>query len=303
MKPLRLLAAFALTASLTTAVQAEMSTYYVGLDVGATAGTNAGHLTFLMAHGNHFHRLGVNGGATGSIPEASAGGPLKLTELGNQTGKYVSGTYHDGTTPSEYGDLEIRSFSTLLGHPDSSAESILANSSSGRYQGSLSGINLALEVVSIDAGLSVIDSLGNTLLSIGDRYTLGVTDSFSPFVPIFAAEISNAIGTSLSATFRLIDLNAADPSLTQSGNFTYNFRTAAVPEPATLVMSSLGLAGLLVVNRRRGIRRTVGGGSGRRVSCLSSIDSPRCLGVRRVHAPRFCCQIAQTESGNGRSSR
>lgn len=229
--------------------RADMSTYYVGLDTAA--GTNQGHLTFLRAHGDHFHRLGVFGGLEGRIPESYIGGELLLSQgTGQFAGRYVSGEYQiEGDLPSEYSDLEIRPISTLAGFADGTPEATLL-SGGLRYLGSLGGASLALELVSISSGLHVADQAGNEILSsAGDRHVLGAAGSFAAFTPLFFTDPASAPGASYSATFRLVDVNGIVP---QSGTFRYEFRS--VLEPASLATMGLGLGtlGLIASGRRKG---------------------------------------------------
>ncbi|WP_435017876.1 all3515 family Zur-repressed PEP-CTERM protein [Tundrisphaera sp. TA3] len=224
--------------------------FYVGHDTGT--GTNNGRLTLLFSHGDHFHRIGVFGGNEGRIPEASAGGPLSLrVGTGALAGRLVSGTYDVANDPtSEYSNLEMRSIQTLLGFPAGSPEAILANSSGGRYLGSLSGVSLALELVSITTGLNVGTAAGVPLLSAaGDRLALGAAASFTPFTPTFFTDPGVTSGP-FAATFRLVDLNG---TLGQSGTFRYEFtaQPSAVPEPASLAMAGLGLGAVGLAARRR----------------------------------------------------
>jgi hypothetical protein len=227
------------------AARADLAMYYVGRDTAA--GTNQGRLTFLFNHGNHFHRLGPFG-TEGRIPEPNPGGRIALLPgTGALAGRFVSGAYDDPSDPtSEFSDLEIRPISTLLGFPAGSPEATLIGGGQ-RYLGDLSGTTVALELVSISAGLGVRDGQGNAILtSPGSTFALGAGDAFAPFTPMFVTDLNAAGGSPYSATFRLVDLSGRVGS---SGNFTYQL--ASVPEPGSLVLVGVGGGLLAVVSYRR----------------------------------------------------
>lgn len=247
--------ALALGAGLAVEARADLSRYYIGRDT--REGTNQGHVTLLFNHVDHFHRLGVYGGAEGRIPEGYIGGELWLWEgEGAFAGRYVSASYHiEGDPTSTYSDLEIRPISTLVAdengnpYPGDSPEGILLAGGT-RYLGDLSGTSLALELVSISGGLSVGDGLGNVLMSSpGDQFLLGPGDGFAPFTPVFWTEVGAAPYSTYSATFRLVDVNGIVP---ESGTFRYEFQT--VPEPSGLALIGLGVATSLAILRRSAVR-------------------------------------------------
>ncbi|MDX2035280.1 MAG: all3515 family Zur-repressed PEP-CTERM protein [Isosphaeraceae bacterium] len=230
-------------------VDAGVATYYIGRDSRNNANGTA--VTFLLAHGDHFHRLGPANGAPGRIPEPFVGGALFLFPgTGAFADRHVSKTYHlDDGGQSEYSNLEVRPISSLLGFGPDAPETILING--GRhYLGDLAGTNLAFELVAISDGLNVADGATGTEIvpNVGDRHVIGAGDSFAPFTPMFYTDAFPQGGTRYSATFRLVDLNGLVPS---SGTFTYELQTA--PEPGTLASAALGLAGagFAIARRRR----------------------------------------------------
>ena len=222
--------------------------FFVAHDTAA--GTNQGHVTLLYDHGDHFHRIGVFGGAIGQVPEASAGGPLKLAAgTGSLAGRYVSTPYlgdlADPTAP--YSNTSMTSIWALSGGQPGSAQAVLFNSSGGRYQGSLAGTSLALELIAISAGLNLADAAGaGTLNSPGSRIALGAGDGFGTFLPRFFTDAGVAAGSSYSASFKLVDLNGVAQ---ESGQFRYVFQ--AVPEPSSFALAGLGLGAFALVGRRR----------------------------------------------------
>lgn len=247
---------------------------------------NYGRLSFLYAHtygpgdtnpssSNHFHRIGAyaytgpNQGASTAttytnnfLPE----GGVNRLELKNSGGYYVSGL----DTNSSYEGLSITSLDriepTALSNP-TSPEGYLyysspnpnssANPGQPRYaalNSQLIGRTLALELVSRSSDLQIGASAGLSLLTNpGDRYVLGNTTDLAsnPFLPVFWSNI-NPTDTEqhLGATFKLVDLSPNN-ALPESGEFTFQFRVAAAPEPGSLALGLLALPALILVVRRR----------------------------------------------------
>jgi hypothetical protein len=249
--------------------------YYIGLDglQVLTSGTYAGlenpnynRLTFLFAHReedptrNHFHGIGSYSylgsvaspsinytNANNRIPETYTGiPPLKLLPgTGIYAGRLISYDTHE-----EYSNLNIQSITSLAGALEAD-DQYLFNSSRGRWQSSLAGATIGLQLLEISSGLNIANEAGDNILSsIGDIYTLGGGDDFS-FTPTFWTQKTATPGT-YSATFKLVDLS---DNYLESGTFSFDFRVEKVPEPSTTI--ALGFAGLLALSISHLKKRTV----------------------------------------------
>lgn len=269
---MRVLALIALIIALPASAAAEVRHdegigAYVGIDgrqtipTGVYAGLadpNANRLTFLFDHGDHFHGIGVYSytGPAGApsilptstnnrLPEITSGeNPLPLTA---GSGLYA-GLLRSMAGASEYSYLGMASIHTLAGFAAGSEESILFGSSSGRWNGPLSGIDLGLQLLAATPGLHIGSGSVLDLFAGGDTISLGAADAFE-FDPIYWTDDAAAPGT-YSAMFRLIDLTAGS-QIGSSGQFNVDFEVAAIPEPSSWVMFLAGLGLLGVVARRR----------------------------------------------------
>ncbi|UKO97676.1 all3515 family Zur-repressed PEP-CTERM protein [Nostoc sp. UHCC 0870] len=250
--------------------------YYIGLDglQVLTSGTYAGldnpnynRLTFLTAHrganpaSNHFHSIGTYSylgsvdspsinktSANNRIPETYTGiPPLKLLPgTGIYAGRLISYDTHE-----EYSNLNIQSITSLAGATEED-DQYLFNSSRGRWQSSLAGATIGLQLLEISRGLNIANEAGvNILNTPGDIYTLGSGDDFS-FTPTFWTQKTATPGT-YSATFKLVDLSSNN--YLESGTFSFDFRVEKVPEPSTTI--ALGFAGLLALSISHLKKRTV----------------------------------------------
>ena len=267
-----LLGAAALLAASAAPSRADMVSYYVGVDSLATiasgtyaglANPNQGRLTLLYNHGDHYHgkgthvytgpNLGAGTAVTVSpsnyLPEAAAP-PFELTP---GTGAFA-GMLVSGQTPDVGGsDIRIGSVDALAAAAPGSDEAILFNSSGGRWTGSVADAELAIELVSASAGLSILDASGDSLFGGGSILALGLGGASLDFAPVFAATGPG----DYAASFRLIDLR--DGGLGDSGVFEYRFR-ATVPEPGGIVMGAIGgmaMSALAIRSRFRSRRKAV----------------------------------------------
>ncbi len=239
--------------------------FYVGLDGLATfpsgtyaglANPNAGRLSLLFDHGDHFHGIGVyslTGAPPGQavdtngnnrIPEISTTEPpLELVAgTGAWSGKWISSL----AGPSEYRFLGLASLQSLAGFPPGSEEAILFGSSSGRWNGPLDGISVGLQLVSATPGLHVGIDGDLDIFDSGDIYALSPGNDLT-FMPVYWVAGDAAAGT-YTAELRLVALSG-DNTL-ESGRFYFDF-AKPVPEPETYLLMFAGLAAMGWLARRR----------------------------------------------------
>jgi len=263
------LATAALATLLACPADAAFVSYYVGVDGLATiaSGTYAGlsnpnhnRLTFLYAHvypdtpsSNHYHSKGIQ---VYSGPNLGEG----MTTIGTSSSNYVpegalppldlsfaSGGLYDGKLVSAmqsgnaFSALTLEDTGKLAGFAPGSGESVLFNSSGGRWNGPLTGADVHLELVSLTSGLNVGNSTTlNLFLNPGDN--LHLDESFS-FTPQFWTDANAAPGL-YTAQFKLTDESG---TFGDSGVFEYRFNV--VPEPSSALLGALGVLALL--RRRR----------------------------------------------------
>ena len=258
-----------LLASASVSAQAELRRdegigFYIGLDtrlvnVGGTYNgldnPNGNRITLLLEHVDHYHGIGtysltgpaglptvVDTNSNNQIPEVSSGEePLPLS---SGAGLYA-GTLRSAVGDSEYSYLGMASTASLDGFPVASPEYVLYNSSAGRWAGSLAGVEVGLQLVSLTPGLNVGTDTDTNIFDGGDVYSLGDGAGIE-FKPVFWVA-SDAPGGTYTAGFRLINLTDGS-DVTDSGRFYINF--APVPEPETYALFGLGLLLLGVVRRR-----------------------------------------------------
>jgi hypothetical protein len=243
--------------------------FYVGIDgrVTVPAGTyaglaeaNAGRLTLLLDHGNHFHSIGTytytgraphpgvrDTSSNNRIPEIFSNEPPLPLTAGSSL---YDGKLRSSVGSSEYSYLGMASIQTLAGFGPGSPEHILLNSSGGRWASSLNGVTVGLKLLSATAGLSVGTESVSNLFANSDTILLGHGNTFE-FKPVYWVEGSAASGT-YSAEFQLVNLNPLSP-YEDSGRFYFDFSvaTAPVPEPGACAMMLCGLGMLGLALRRR----------------------------------------------------
>ena len=257
--------ALALAVFSTTLTHAAIVSYYVGVDgrTGIISGgtyiglphPNGNRLTFLYNHGNHYHSIGriqytglnlLPGPGTATqvnpnnfLPEGTNPPiPLSVANGGLYDGKLISASIPG----NDFSFLTIEDTGKLANFGPMDEETILFNSSGGRWNGSISGSDVHLELVFLSPGLNVGDSVDLNVFAVpGDD--LHLEDSFS-FTPIFWTD-ATAANAVYSAQFKLVDENNL---FGDSG--TFEFRFQVVPEPSTALMGALGALALL--RRKRG---------------------------------------------------
>ncbi len=268
--------ALALAPSL-SAHDTSIASYIVGVDglatitSGAYAGLpnpNYGRLTLLFAHtypdapaGNHYHSKGVYrhtgpnlGPDTATeinpnnfLPEgALAPLTLSLATGGLYDGKLVSTIGSPSDANYAFSFLTLQDVDQLRDFDPGAPETILLNSSGGRWAGSISGADVHLELVFLTPGLNVgVGANLNAFSAPGDDWHLG--DSFS-FTPTFWTALNAAPGTYV-AQFKLTDESGA---FLESGTFEYRFEVVAIPEPSAFAaLAGAAALGLAATRRRR----------------------------------------------------
>lgn len=245
--------------------------FYIGLDgrttipSGGYAGLpepNAGRLTLLFDHGDHFHGIGAysyagpaphpavrDTNANNRIPEISSGEPgLPLTA---GSGIYAD-RLHSAVGASEYSYLGMASLQSLAGFAPGSDEAVLFGSSGGRWSGSLSGVTVGLKLLSASPGLAIGTESVTNLFSVSDTILLGAGNAWT-FKPVYSVADGAMPGT-YSAEFQLVNLNPLS-NIGDSGRFYFDFAVVAapVPEPEAyaMMLCGLGLVGLGLHRRAR----------------------------------------------------
>lgn len=233
----------------------DLAGYYLGRDNLAVlssgnykdlANPNLGKTTLLLQHGDHYHGMGAHSysgtkpavtitdtNANNRIPEISSlEAPLALTPgKGLYADKLVS-----NRTDSIYSNLSFQFVDALDGKPADSAETILFNSSSKRWNTLMKGSEIGLELIAATPGLSIGDEKSLNILPQGK--ILGGDFLGNRFKPIFWVAKDAPVKT-YTAEFRLVDLK--DPNK-HGGRFFFDFTNA--PEPA-----AVGDNGTLDVNK------------------------------------------------------
>jgi len=218
-----------------------------------------------MNHHDHYHSIGakVYTGPAGAptvvdsinnrLPEYFSGqSPLDLTfggplGVGFYSDKLVNNPYDPDPFADNYSDIRFRAVDQLSGATPGSAPDILFHSSADRWSGSLAGADVWIELVSITAGLHVGTAVDPFALTApGDRLQLG--GATLAFEPTFWTHGYDSVGTTYTASFRLIDDSGR---FGDSGVFSFDFKSAAaVPEPGSLALLSIGLHAVPFALRR-----------------------------------------------------
>lgn len=210
---------------------------YVGtyLDNGSAV-TTAGYAWATYANG------GANNGSI-SITRAFLPGASTSSSLFNQTFsvELSSGGVGNG----------------LGGPPNSNLQIGVGNAFSFSYVGTGSDNFL----LSVDGGAPITTPIDYSELSSGLLVSLGVTgalDSSSEGYTFSVSAVSGGSplftqsGTFDSSAFNTSDFNYLDSNTTGNGYFNdLTLSPESVPEPSTIVLSGIGLAGLLGLRRRR----------------------------------------------------
>ncbi len=251
--------------------------FYVGIDGLATiasgtfagkANPNYGRLTWLFDHGDHYHGIGAYSySGTAAAPVISAtNANNRLPELysrvdaatssialvagtGAWSGSWVSAVLPESAPAHEYSFLGAASTQSLNGL--SPEANVLFNSSGGRWNGTASGVTVALKLESITSGLKVAAGGNNDVFAggAGSLFVLGDA-GMAAFNPVFHVDGGAAPGV-YTAQFSLVNIGS-NTAVRDGGTFFYDFSVAApVPEPSSYALMIAGLAGVGFLARRR----------------------------------------------------
>ncbi len=251
--------------------------FYVGVDGLATlaggtyvglANPNAGRLTLLFDHGDHFHGIGsysytgpasaptvLGTNLNNRLPEPytrvdEAHSAIELMAgSGTFAGSWVSGVLPDGAATHDYSYLGIASVQSLSGL--SAAADVLYGSSGGRWSGSLANTTVALRLDAVSPGLKVAAGGNSDVFAggVGSLYELGSSTSFT-FMPTFHISGSAAPGT-YTAQFSLVN-TGSNAAVNAGGTFFYDFAVPSpVPEPQSWLLMAAGLGVMGWLRRQR----------------------------------------------------
>lgn len=211
--------------------------YYDNLTFASVHQQEAEALADTRLVGGNPHGGGMNAAGTGTLPAVAA--PTR-----DPNGTFVWST----------GSLDANNrASTPIGWMYSSSAYAVPGSNPARVESRFTRYfdeaQVALQLVSRDPKLKIFTTAGSQILdTAGSTQLLGTGRSWE-FTPVFAVDNADFLeGETLTATFRLVDLNSLNP-LGSSGDFTF---FVAVPEPSTMALAAIGgIAGLGMFSRRR----------------------------------------------------
>lgn len=257
-----------------SSARAELLNTYVGIDSrqtlpsGVYAGLpnpNFGRLTFLHAHAyyetlpnNHYHGIGswtyvgaanaavvTNSSSGNRIPEVYTGLPPLTLVAAPTSYPAFSGRLTSLRTEEHYSDMRLRPTWDLKQYPTNTAEHYMFISSAGTRTNSLAGKRVALELLARTEGLAIgVSTNASMVAQPGDLLELGDGDAWER-TPLFSVDGDAPVGT-YTATFKLVDLNAADRAATESGVFHLDFRVG--PPPTLAVEDSVKITVPLVTD-------------------------------------------------------